>query len=161
MTTHLDRTRHTYFCPKCRHDFERSEPGKCGLCGLRLAPAGYCAKCRGYWRMRVGQLCPEHSLVLEGESAEVRQRQTEDRRATDPDLEPVVVFEGNRMEATLAQAALADEGIEAVIEEPATDPMLANLEPVGFRVLTPRGDRERAAEVVREFRANRPEQAGA
>ena len=151
MTSHPDRTMHTFFCPRCRQNYERSDPGKCEVCGLTMVPAGYCPKCGGYWRMRVGQTCPDHDAVLQGEEAEVQQRLDDEARALDPGLDPAVVFEGPKMDCTLLQAALSDAGIEAEVQEPASDPLLARLEPVGVRVLVPRRQIEHAQDIVRDF----------
>lgn len=154
MSAHPDRTRHAYFCPKCRQDLERPEPGKCDLCGLPLAAAGYCTTCRGYWRLRVGQLCPEHGIPLEGESAEDQQELEDEARALDPGLDAVVVFEGTRMECTLVHAAVSDAGIETELDDAMADPLLPKLEAsqhVPSRVLVPRRHAEEACRVIKDF----------
>jgi len=154
MTQHPDRARHTFFCPKCRQDFERSEPGRCETCHLPLAPSGYCPKCRGYWRLRVGQMCPEHGIPLRDESAQADQQLEDEARAVDPGLDPVVVYEGESLDCMLAHAALTDAGLEAQLDDPKTDPLLPKLDasqPAVARVLVPRRHAQKALDVIREF----------
>jgi len=161
MAVHPDRARHAYFCPKCRQDFEKSEPGKCDECGLSLVPSGYCPRCQGYWRLRVGQLCPDHGVVLEGESAEHQQELEEEARALDPGLDPVVVYEGKPMDCALVHAAITDAGIEAELDDAMVEPLMSRLDatqPIAARVLAPRRHAEEAARIARDFeKRSKPE----
>jgi hypothetical protein len=104
--------------------------------------------------LRVGQLCPEHGIPLEGESAEDQQDLEDEARALDPGLDAVVVFEGTRMNCTLVHAAISDAGIEAELDDAIADPLLPKLEAsqhMPSRVLVPRRHMEEARRVVREF----------
>ena len=154
MTWHPDRTAHAYFCPKCKEEFERSEPGKCDVCGLTLVPSGYCVRCGGYWRLRVGQLCPDHGTVLEAESAQEARDMDGEARAVDPGLDPEIVYKGDAVSCAMAQAALNDAGIEAQVDDSKTDVAAVSYLPftegVG-RVVVARRDVERALEIVRDF----------
>ena len=156
MPRHPERTEHTFFCLKCREEFERSEPGKCDSCGLTLVPSGYCPKCEGYWRRRVGELCPEHGTVLEGEASAVVHELEAEARAVDPGLDAEVVFRGDALPCSLLEARLLDAGIEASMDDGRTDiaafSILPFTEGMG-RVLVHRRDAERAKEVVRQFEA--------
>lgn len=154
MSEHEDRARHAYFCVKCRRDYERTEAGKCDVCDLSLVPSGYCPKCSGYWRLRVGKMCPEHDVPLEGEEAEAAQNLESEARALDPGLDPVSVYEGSRMECVLAHAAVTDAGIEAAVDDAGDDPLLAKLaasRPEPARVLVPKRHAEEARQVIRDF----------
>jgi len=106
-----ERTEHPFFCPKCSEEAERPEPGKCGKCGMRLVPSGYCPKCKGFWRKRVGDDCPDHGVVLESWSAADADELDDEARAVDPGLDPVVVFEGDATACALLCGALEDAGV--------------------------------------------------
>lgn len=75
-------------------------------------------------------------------------------RATDPEWDPLVVYEGDSISASLAQAALEDAGIETAVDDSETDVIA-----VGFlrssegltRILVSRHDEEHAEEVLRRF----------
>lgn len=154
MTRHAERTEHTYFCLKCREEFERSEPGTCDECGLTLIPSGYCPKCKGYWRRRVGTLCPEHGIVLEGESSEADQNLDDEASALDPGLEAEVVYRGDAMQCTLLEARLLDAGIEASMSDARTDLAASSILPFSegmSSVLVHRRDVEQAKDIVRQF----------
>ena len=158
MTAHKDRTEHEYFCPRCREEYERSRPGKCEQCGMMLVPAAYCAQCRGYWRLREGELCPEHGTPLEGESAESAAARAEDEdeaRASDSEWDGVVVYEGDTVSAAQVHGAMQDAGIEAELDDSGTDVVAAFLRTSEgmSRVLVSRHDEQRALDVAREFDA--------
>jgi hypothetical protein len=156
MAWHPERTEHTYFCPKCKEEFERSQPGKCDECGLSLVPAGYCGKCGGYWRRRVGELCPEHGEPLEGEAAEDLQDLDASARAEDPGLDAHIVYAGDEVTCAQAQAALEDAGLEAELVTSGPDvlsPAMRSSEGA-CRVIVARRDLARARAVIRDFEQN-------
>lgn len=154
MAWHPERTEHTYFCPRCKEEFERSEPGKCDDCGMTLVPAGYCRKCKGYWRRRVGDVCVEHDCVLEGEQAAEADEMDEEARAVDPGFEAELVYRGDPTECFLLDARLRDNGVESWVDDGRTD--IAAWSYLRFTegqsgVLVPRKELEAAKRIVEEF----------
>ncbi|HRU07230.1 MAG TPA: DUF2007 domain-containing protein [Candidatus Brocadiia bacterium] len=156
-----DRTEHPFFCPKCRDEAERPEPGKCEVCGMRLVPSGYCPKCKGFWRKRVGEECPDHGVVLESWSAAEADELDDEARAVDPGLDPVVIYESDPVTCALLRGALEDAGVEAEVDESATDMadrMYKYSRGGAAKVMVSRKDVERAEAVVADFEAGRPEE---
>ena len=78
----------------------------------------------------------------------------DESRATDPEWDPVVVFEGDGITASLVQADLEDAGIETALDDSETDVIavsfLKGSEGLA-RVLVSRHDEKRAQEILERF----------
>jgi hypothetical protein len=101
------------YCPQCRQAEPDALAGSlCPECGGSLIPQGYCPVCEDYWRLKVGELCPKHDVVLEPSAAVSREPITPGHTTS-----WVTVKEfPNALDAAVLRTRLEAEGIPTFLD---------------------------------------------